>query len=236
MNVFSNRNLIAPTKKELWGGLACFIAYMIAIPILLQICVPLFSIGGTYAAFLYNISCSVCSFLMVLVVFRKLLFRSQLPMMLLLHTCFFGFIGARALDRLWMLLLSFVQLLLPETPVNMNQDLVVEFMTSYTGYMLLDVVLLAPVIEELLFRGVIFAPLCEKKPILGYAASMTAFAFLHVVSFIGVQHWSILLFSFLQYLPAGFVLCWSYQRSQSIWAPIVLHGLINLYSSIPYLF
>lgn len=232
MNVFSNRNIIAPSKKELWAGLACFVAYLLGIPILLGLCVPYFSEDSLRANFLYNMTISVCSFLMVLFLFRDFLFRSRVPFGLLLVTTLFGFLGARGLESLWWIVLSFVQMLLPEFPSNMNQELVEEFLTSYKGYMILNVVLLAPFIEEILFRGIIFAPLCEKNPLLAYIASMSAFAFLHVLSYIGVQHWSVLLFSFLQYLPAGFVLCWSYQRTQSIWAPIVLHGLINLYSSI----
>ena len=232
MNVFSNRNIVAPSRKELWGGLICWFAYLLVIPVLLSLCVPYFSQDSIRASFLYNLTSIVCTFLLVVFLFRNFLFRSRLPFRLLLITCLFGFLGARALESLWWILLSFISPLLPESPSNMNQNIVMEFLNTYTGFMLLDVALLAPFVEEILFRGVIFAPLCKKSPLLAYIVSMVAFAALHVISFIGVQHWSVLLFTSLQYLPAGFVLCWSYQRSGSIWSPIVLHGLINLYSSI----
>lgn len=232
MIVFKNRILVSPTQKELWGGFACFAAYLIGIPLLLSVCFPYFSGEGVSVQFHYNVTVSVCNFLMVLIVFRKFLYRSQLPFLLLALTCLFGFLGTHALESLWWILLSFFQGWLPETPTNMNQASLELLLDSYRGHMLVITVVLGPFVEEILFRGVIFAPLCKKSPLLAYVLSMTAFAGLHILSFIGVQHWAVLLFSFLQYLPAGFVLCWSYQRSRSIWAPIVLHGLLNLYSSV----
>ena len=39
-----------------------------------------------------------------------------------------------------------------------------------------------------------------------------------------------LLLAFLQYLPAGLCLSWCYTKSGSIYGPIVMHSLINLYS------
>ncbi len=230
MIVFQNRKVIAPNQKELQGGLLCWLTYLL-LPFLLS-GFSFFHEDSLRSSFLFDLTFSVLCFLLVLIVFRSFLFRSRIPFLLLLLTCFFGFIGTQALSSLWWILLSFLEPLLPEAPSNMNQELVNSFLEHYKGAMLLNVVLFAPFIEELLLRGVIFAPLCKKSPLLAYAVSMTVFSALHVTGFIGVQHWAILLFSFLEYLPAAFVLCWSYQRSQSIWAPICLHGLLNLYSTI----
>lgn len=231
MNVFNNRTIIAPDRRELWGGLGCFVAYLLAIPMVVSLFFA-FSEDSLRTDFLYDLSITVCSFLLILAVFRNFLFRSGVPIGLLLMTCLFGFLGYRALDSLWWILLLFIQGFLPELPTNMNQELVEEFLRNYRGYMILNVVVLAPFVEEILFRGVIFAPMCKKRPFLAYVASIVAFAGLHVVGFIGYQPWWMLLFSFLQYIPAAFVLCWSYQRSCSIWAPILLHGIMNLVSSV----
>ena len=231
MDVFSDRNPVAPNKKELWGGLICFIAYLILIPVALSL-LPWFSDDSTQTLFLYNLAVTVCDLVVVLFVFRDFLFRSKVPFGILIVTCLFGFLGGQALDRVWGGILGFLQTTFPETPVNMNQDNLVEFFDSYGGYMIIYTAVLIPFVEEILFRGVIFAPLCQKRPFWAYVASMSAFAFMHVLSFVGAQPWWMLLYSFLQYLPAGFVLCWSYQRSRSILTPIALHGLMNLYSSV----
>ncbi len=231
MLVFRNRDIVAPNKSELLWGLLCWFCYMVGFPVLFGQ-MEFFAEDSLQVNFLYNLTISVCSFLLVLFVFRNFLYRSRLPFLMVVITCFFGYIGTLGLDSLVSLFLSFLVPLLQESPTNMNQEIVNSFLFSYTGFMIVDVALLAPFIEELLFRGTIFAPLCRRSPFWAYVVSMAAFAGLHVVGFIGVQHWTVLLFSFVQYLPGGFVLCWSYQRSRSIWPPIVLHGFMNLYSSI----
>lgn len=232
MNVFNNRNIIAPSQKELWRGYVCFVAYLLVIPTVLSLCVPYFSESGSRAGFLFHLTSSVCNFLLVMILFRNFLFRSRIPFGLLLITCLFGFLGYRGLSAMWSLILVLAESLLPTEASNLNQNTVVDYLNHYSGYMLINVVVLAPVVEEVLFRGVIFAPLCKKNPLLAYVVSGGAFAMIHVLSYIGQQPGSVLLFSAAQYLPAAFVLCWSYQRTRSILAPIVLHGLMNLYSSI----
>lgn len=228
-SVFANRNIIAPTKQELRWGLLCWIVYLF-LPIILSV-IPYFSGDSIEVVFHYNITISVVTFLLIAVCFRPFLYRSRLPFLLLFLTCLFGFLGSQGLGGLWNIFLSILRSLLPGETTNMNQELVNEFLLNYKGAMLIDVILFAPFIEEILFRGLIFAPLCKKKPFLAYAVSMACFAFFHVYGFIGSQSGVDLLFSFLQYLPAGFVLCWSYQRSQSIWAPMTLHGILNLISA-----
>ena len=231
MNVFQNRDMIAPNKKELILGLLCWFCYLVVFPILFA-AFPAFAGDDLRSQFLYNLTVSVSSFLLILGVFRNFLFRSRVPFLMVVLTCFFGYIAIMGLDSLMVLLLSFLSSFLKEKPVNMNQEIVNSFLLTYKGAMIIDVALLSPFIEEFLFRGLIFAPLCKRKPFLAYVVSMSCFAALHVISFIGVQDWSVLLFSALQYLPAGFVLCWSYQRSRSIWAPIALHGVMNFLSAI----
>ncbi|MBR6825582.1 MAG: CPBP family intramembrane metalloprotease [Oscillospiraceae bacterium] len=230
MNSFSNRDLIAPTKKELWGGLLCWICYQLIFPLALSM-IPFFHEDSIRAGVLFDITLTVCSFLLILTVFRNYLYRCRIPFGLLLTFGFLGYIASMGLESLWGLLLSFLTPLLPSDATNMNQDIINSYMQSYSTLMILNVSLLTPFVEEILFRTVIFAPLCKRSPFLGYSVSMITFAALHVVGFIGQQAGISLLFSFLQYLPAGFVLCWSYQASRSIWPPIVIHGITNLVAS-----
>ena len=50
------------------------------------------------------------------------------------------------------------------------------------------------------------------------------------MNYVGVYSPLRLLLAFLQYLPAGLCLSWCYTKSGSIYGPIVMHSLINLYS------
>ncbi len=88
-------------------------------------------------------------------------------------------------------------------------------------------VFLVPFSEELLHRAVVFGSLYKKSPVFAYLFSMLLFAAVHVAGYMGSAAPPVLLVSFLQYLPAGFVLAWSYQRSGCIFVPILIHTAIN---------
>ena len=87
-----------------------------------------------------------------------------------------------------------------------------------------------PVTEECVFRGLIFRNLWKTSAIAAYLVSMAAFSAVHIVSYIGVYCPLHLVLAFLQYLPAGIWLAWCYTKSGSIFGPIVMHAIINLYS------
>lgn len=76
---------------------------------------------------------------------------------------------------------------------------------------------LAPVVEEVAFRGILYRWLAERTPgPLAAAGSALVFAFLHGVP-------SLVPGIFL----LGVILAWVYAHTRSIWAPIVVHGTYN---------
>ena len=91
----------------------------------------------------------------------------------------------------------------------------------------LIIVLLAPFIEEVLFRGYIFGWLRGRSRWAAYVLSCFLYAFLYT--------WSFLLGGFslarlalaLQYVIPGAVLAWSYDRAGTLWAPILIHVTAN---------
>ena len=89
-------------------------------------------------------------------------------------------------------------------------------------------VLLVPVAEEALYRGLIFGAVYNRKPLAAYLISSCVFASVHVIGYIGSYEPMQLALCFLQYLPAGIALGWAYARSNSIWSPILMHITINL--------
>ena len=93
--------------------------------------------------------------------------------------------------------------------------------------MAIGTVLLVPPVEECFFRGLIFRPLYGKSPWAAYLVSTAAFALVHVAGYVlDYSLWQILI-ALLQYLPAGLCLAWSYTKSDPIFAPIVIHALVN---------
>ena len=89
-------------------------------------------------------------------------------------------------------------------------------------------VILVPVVEEVLYRGVIFSFLDRYSRPLAYLLSALFFAAIHVVGYIGSMEPMYLLVSVLQYLPAGLCLCWAYARTGNIFAPVLIHTAVNL--------
>ena len=87
--------------------------------------------------------------------------------------------------------------------------------------------ILAPVAEELIHRGLIFGTLYEVKPWLGYTVSAAVFSGLHILGYLGRYTPYEFLFAFLQYACAGLCLCFAYDRSKNIWTPILMHIAIN---------
>ena len=86
-------------------------------------------------------------------------------------------------------------------------------------------VFMAPIVEELMFRAGVFGLLRRRSRVLAYAASILLFSVYHVWSFALIDPWALIYL--IQYIPASFVLCRCYERSNTIWGPIFLHMLIN---------
>lgn len=98
---------------------------------------------------------------------------------------------------------------------------------------LLIVVLLAPFVEEVLFRGLVFGNLKHKSRAVAYLLSCALFAFLHVWQFALVKQDITYFVLMLQYLVPGLVLAWAYEHSGSLWSSIGLHAAANALSVWP---
>ncbi len=125
-----------------------------------------------------------------------------------------------------MLLSSLLVLILPSE--NPNNAAVLDMAGLEYGKTAAMAIFLAPVTEELIFRGAVFGGLRRFGRPLAYAVSMLLFALYHVWSFAleNPVNWLYL----LQYLPVSWLLCRCYERCDSIWGSIFLHMLINFVS------
>lgn len=97
------------------------------------------------------------------------------------------------------------------------------------GATLLILVVLMPLVEEILFRGVLFGSVRNYSRVLGYVLSTLAYALYCVWQFVyayGTADFRYLLLM-VQYLPMSLALTWSYDRGDSIWTSIFLHMCLN---------
>ena len=119
--------------------------------------------------------------------------------------------------------------LLWDNGVNLNDVSISAQIEGEPRTTLLIVVFLAPFVEEVLFRGYVFASLRDHSRAAAYIVSCVLFAFPHVWQFAAGD---LLSFSrillLVQYLVPGLVLAWSYDRSGNLWAPILVHVSANV--------
>jgi membrane protease YdiL (CAAX protease family) len=87
-------------------------------------------------------------------------------------------------------------------------------------------VVLLPVTEELLFRGLIFGTLYRRSPLAGFLLTLVIYTFIRLLPVLG-QDTLYLCVCALQYIPMTIYLSWVYVRSDTIAAPMAAHMLIN---------
>ena len=179
-----------------------------------------------------NLIYGLINFAAIVVIFHRYLTESLLPV----ARRPFWFIGHIALGfviyyfgtLIVTMLLTMVE---PEIQ-NANNESIAVMAEADLRTMVVFTVLLAPIVEETLFRGLIFSTLHRRSRLLAYGVSMAAFALIHVLGFVGVYPLGQLCLSFLQYLPAGFALAWIYERTDTIWTSIAAHMLVNALSML----
>lgn len=108
---------------------------------------------------------------------------------------------------------------------NPNNAAVVDMADVKMGATSAMAIFLAPIVEELMFRGAVFGLLRRYNRVLAYAVSILLFSGYHIWSY-AIED-PINLIYILQYLPASYALCRCYERTESIWSSIFMHMLTN---------
>lgn len=232
-SAFSERNVLAPEPAQAKLTLLCWLLYQWGIPWLVAaLCGRLgFDLRMASAQPAFQTVVFALVFALVAVVYRRFLWQSIKVLrgqeLRLLVTVTVGLLSLLLLNSL---LQAGMALLLPGAE-NHNNAAVSGMLVERPLLMALCTVVLAPVIEEVLVRGGVFAPLCRRRPWLAYLVSVTLFSAMHIAGYAGTylrENPLFLLASFCQYLPAGLVFGWAYQRTRSVCCPILIHSLSNL--------
>lgn len=113
---------------------------------------------------------------------------------------------------------------------NYNDQAITDMVNGNYFLMAVGTVVLVPPVEECLFRGLIFRNLYGKSRWAAYIVSIAAFAIIHILGYVGRYEPLELVMAFLQYLPAGLCLAWAYTKADTIFAPILIHAIVNAVS------
>lgn len=169
------------------------------------------------------------NFLATLLIFRKFLSRNWgTAKNNLLHMGLYVLLGLFLYWASSLVMAEVTYYLMPDF-VNIN-DMSIAAMRQ-GGFLLtaIGTVILVPVAEECLFRGLLFRGMYSQSRWAAYAVSSLCFCLPHVSAYIGSYDWAVLALCFIQYLPAGLILAWSYEKSNTIFTPILIHTIINAF-------
>ena len=86
----------------------------------------------------------------------------------------------------------------------------------------------SPVAVSCLFYATAFAPVGCRRPWLAYPVVALLIAFPRICN--GMTCWNPTeeLVLYLAQLPMHLLACWSYQKTDTVWAPIAVHAAANL--------
>ncbi len=110
---------------------------------------------------------------------------------------------------------------------NLNDGSISQMFSENFALMLIGTAVFVPVAEEAMYRGLIFGCLYPKNHAAAYILSTAIFAAIHIMGYVDTYAPAHLALAFIQYLPAGLCLAWAYRKSGSIFAPILMHAVIN---------
>ena len=108
-----------------------------------------------------------------------------------------------------------------------NNDAINELANIEYKKMFAVAVLMAPITEEVLFRGVLFGSLARKHRWLAWVVSIAVFCLYHVWQFAVVeQDWRVLITA-IEYIPLSAAITYCYARTETVWTPIFFHIYTN---------
>ena len=108
-----------------------------------------------------------------------------------------------------------------------NDDTISSIADENYRIMWAGAVLLAPMVEETLVRGLIFGNVRRLNRVAAYASGAAVFAAMHILSYLGQMDALTLGYNILVYGLPSIALCACYEYAGNIWAPIGLHMVIN---------
>ena len=211
------------------AGVVFFVIYLVVLPFATD---PLFralekllavNISGTVQNMIYY----YVLFAVTVIIFHKFLMRTSRQFAdnlgIACKSVLVGLVGLYGLNELVYRLSNLVI----TNRTNLNDTTISAQIQDAPRVTLLIVIFLAPFVEEVLFRGLVFGGLRHKSRLGAYAASCALFALAHVWQYALGGHDVTYLALALEYLAPGLVFCWAYEHSGTLWTSILLHAAVN---------
>ena len=212
-------------RGEIWLGWIYWAVQLLVLPTVMDTVLPL--LGLDLSVIQFNFIFFALNFLFLTVIFHRFLGEhTKLALKQPFRVLRYAF-GGYVFFWISTTVIGIVTAHFVPSFSNVNDAAIMQMAASDYTLTAIGTVLLAPVAEELMYRGLLFGSLHHRSPAGAFILSTIVFAAIHVVGYIGLYRPLILVLCFLQYIPAGLCLGWAYTRSGNIWAPILAHIAIN---------
>lgn len=212
-------------RSEIIGGIIWLVIYGFFMGDILGLGLDL--LGISYTAAQLNALFFLCNFVITALVFWRFLTRnlSLVPgnLLRILKAMLLGF----CIYWLLQVGLDVIGQFLSGNMDIPNDDTISSIAGENYRIMWAGAVLLAPMVEETLVRGLIFGTVRRLNRAAAYAAAAVVFAAMHVLSYLGQMDALTLGYNILVYGLPSIALCACYEYAGNIWAPIGLHMIIN---------
>ena len=221
------------TYGEQIAGVVFFVIYLLVLPF---VTTPLFNLAErlldtTISGAMRNILYYYILFAVTLIIFHGFLARTSRRLLdnlgLACKSAAVGLVGLYGLNELVYRLTNLVV----TNHTNLNDTTISAQIHDAPHMTLLIVIVLAPFVEEVLFRGLVFGNLKGKSRGVAYLVSCALFALLHVWQFAVVERDVTYFLLMIQYLVPGVVLAWAYEHSGTLWTSIGVHAVANALSA-----
>jgi len=129
-----------------------------------------------------------------------------------------------------LILVSYIELALFGTNENSssNQDSLVVIMSNYKLLSFIFIVIMAPIVEEIIFRYFIFRGLQGRvKTVVAFVITVSTFAGIHYLA--SIMEGTLLedLKSILGYVVPSFIMTYLYYKNKNLATPIMFHMIFN---------
>ena len=217
------------TAGEQIAGVIFFIIYLVVLPFVTD---PIFGFMGKLLSMsisetVRNMIYYYVLFAVTIIIFHQFIGHTSKRLAdnlgLAFQTMLVGLVALYGLNELVFRLTN----LIFTNRTNLNDTTISAQIQDAPRVTMLIIIFLAPFVEEVLFRGLVFGCLKLKSRTVGYVVSCLLFALLHVWQFAVVNHDITYFLLMLQYLVPGLVLAWAYDRSGTLWTSIGLHAAAN---------
>ena len=210
------------------AGWIYFPIHVVVLPLFLG--TALYLIAGTMPS---DITCNIWYYAIglafTLVAMWKFLRQSYENMLNRFAYSFAMILAAYAVDLLLSLVLQLFMTFLGELPVP-NNDTILDLAGQNYRRMFAVAVFMAPLVEECLFRGVVFGTIRKKSRFFAYFVSVLLFSLYHVWQYALVSADPIYPLSAIQYDPVSNAVPYYYDRTRYISPPVFFHMFINALS------